>query len=684
MDLKNRIVIIFYTVLLLLLSSQLQSDSGTWNIGNGDWASNASWTSTPNPFPAAGDTATFDNRLGDTIVTVNLPNGPVETLSITGGSFLYFSFAGNTLTPTNINISGDAEATFGLTQNVLLGGILTTSGTSETTLSGDQTLTSAALNGNSATSLIGTLTCPGGVTINDTASLAGAGTIEGSVTNNATLLARDEFASTSLPTTINITGNYIQSAQGTYNLAIQGDAVTSLLDITGTANLAGTVDLNPLAGIYTEGTTYTILSANGGVTGAFTSLVESHDLSFSLTTNANNVILTILGGAIITPTSSLSPNAQNVNNYLLGNANVQGPARELVQTLLQVPAGLFNDALLQLSPIQYGAFTLVSFQNNIHVADILSRRNNYSFCDCYKNKGSLKRPGQRPINYNLENYRQMWVEPIGYYYHQKPYKRQRGFDNYTYGVSYGMEFPVPDLLTLFGALGYTHSNIVWYPVFGDARTNSVYLGFGPSVAVKDAFASLLVQGNVDFINSTRKIHFPGINASTSSSHNSYNLLCRLHAGYRPYLNPYQTMFFQTEVQLNYINFFEEAYREIGAGNANLEVNHKHSVYLQPNAKVKLIKEFYSQNFCFTPNIFMGWLANIPIISGRYRAHMYNIITGSSNFTVTTYHDYINQLTFGGEFSMNQCKNFLFTVGYEGSVFDQLNVQAVRIRFEWAF
>ena len=72
--------------------------------------------------------------------------------------------------------------------------------------------------------------------------------------------------------TTNITGNLVQTATGVYGLDLNLDPSTDLINVTGTANMAGKVVLNlvnPLAapGFATPGThTETILHAQGGVT----------------------------------------------------------------------------------------------------------------------------------------------------------------------------------------------------------------------------------------------------------------------------------------------------------------------------------------------------------------------------------------------------------------------------------
>ena len=90
---------------------------------------------------------------------------------------------------------------------------------------------------------------------------------------------------------INVTGNYIQSAGSTYQVEVGSQS--DLINITGNATInGGTVAVQAVAGA--RPTTYTIVTATGGVTGTYSGLTSN--LAFvtpSLSYDANNVFLTL-------------------------------------------------------------------------------------------------------------------------------------------------------------------------------------------------------------------------------------------------------------------------------------------------------------------------------------------------------------------------------------------------------
>lgn len=111
------------------------------------------------------------------------------------------------------------------------------------------------------------------VFVNHDGTLSGNGQV-GSVTNDGTVGPGNSID------TLQIAGNYSQTANGILEIEIDpGSGNTDLLEITGTATLAGTLNItgggNPG---FSVNQTYTFLTATGGVTGEFDPVTE--DLAF--------------------------------------------------------------------------------------------------------------------------------------------------------------------------------------------------------------------------------------------------------------------------------------------------------------------------------------------------------------------------------------------------------------------
>ncbi|WP_216190073.1 beta strand repeat-containing protein [Polynucleobacter parvulilacunae] len=159
----------------------------------------------------------------------------------------------------------------------------------------------------------------GSTTINSGATLAlsGAGSVSQSsgVANNGTL----NIAGKSGNVTIN---SYNQGATG--NLAMNlAPSASQQLKVLGAASLAGGLSLTATSGSYAPGK-YTLLTANGGVTGSFgnltTNLSSYTRLGYGLTYDANDVYLVFTPNVADTQQSLVNTASALQNIYTLQNS----------------------------------------------------------------------------------------------------------------------------------------------------------------------------------------------------------------------------------------------------------------------------------------------------------------------------------------------------------------------------
>jgi fibronectin-binding autotransporter adhesin len=116
-------------------------------------------------------------------------------------------------------------------------------------------------------------------------TLTGTGSLSGGLTNHGVLSPGNS------PGTIQVGGNFAQSAGGRLISEIRRDG-TDLVDVSGSATLAGTHEIQIEYGLYLDGTTQTLLRTGGGVTGTFASvqinpsalMVADHEVSVSAET----------------------------------------------------------------------------------------------------------------------------------------------------------------------------------------------------------------------------------------------------------------------------------------------------------------------------------------------------------------------------------------------------------------
>jgi autotransporter-associated beta strand protein len=188
--------------------------------------------------------------------------------------------------------------------------------------SGNLTVTGGTLTTTGNISISGSTTVLGGkLVVNGT--LTGtvfvlAGGVGGSGTIGHAVFEGGWFAPGNSIGTLNIGGNLVKQ-RGHFHAELNAAGQSDRIQVGGTATISGgTVVVMADPGIYANSTTYTILSAAGGVTGGYGGVVG--DLAFltpTLTSDANNLYLTLaLQGAAFSGFSGNTANQRAVGYAL--------------------------------------------------------------------------------------------------------------------------------------------------------------------------------------------------------------------------------------------------------------------------------------------------------------------------------------------------------------------------------
>jgi autotransporter-associated beta strand protein len=161
---------------------------------------------------------------------------------------------------------------------------------------------------------------PGSVNVSGFGILAGYGTVEGPLFNDDGGTVAPGFDGVG---TLRVGGNYQQAALSSLLIEITPRNASSLV-VAGSANLDGTLQLVYAPGIYVHGGKYTILSADGGVSGSFAQMDGSNPgSSASLNYLADSVELTV-GPSQVGPTNDSVFAA--LNNVALVGADLSSAA----------------------------------------------------------------------------------------------------------------------------------------------------------------------------------------------------------------------------------------------------------------------------------------------------------------------------------------------------------------------
>jgi autotransporter-associated beta strand protein len=288
----------------------------------------------------------------------SLPFG--GALTINGGAF---NLNGNTQVLGSLAGSGGTLAmgngmlilntatanTFG--SSITGNGMLILQGGGSLNLTGASSFSGATVVSNSTLAVNGSL--GGKVFVGNTGTLSGNGFIGGSVFNAGTL------APGNLGGTLGIGGNYMQAAGSSYQVQVNNTGQSDLVAINGAAALqGGTVAVSAPAGIYAPRTRYTILSAAGGVSGAYAGVtgINYAFLQPSLSYDANNAYLNLQIGGF--QQAAQTPNQAAVGAALdVGAPNATGDFATVLGNLATLSASQVLPFLTSISGQNYSGFS---------------------------------------------------------------------------------------------------------------------------------------------------------------------------------------------------------------------------------------------------------------------------------------------------------------------------------------
>jgi fibronectin-binding autotransporter adhesin len=213
------------------------------------------------------------------------------------------------------NIVNNAALVFDQATTGTYAGAITGTGSLTKTGAGLLSLTGNSVVGGGTTVSAGVLAVNGSLTSNVTVAnggaLGGSGQLIGALAVNGGTVAPGNSIGT-----MTVTGNFNQTG-GVYQVEVNSAGQNDKIVATGTATInGGTVQVLATSGSYQRNTTYTIVTATGGLTGTYGGV--SSNLAFltpSLSYDANNVYLLLEQAA-----SAFASGAQTSNQRAVGNA----------------------------------------------------------------------------------------------------------------------------------------------------------------------------------------------------------------------------------------------------------------------------------------------------------------------------------------------------------------------------
>jgi outer membrane autotransporter protein len=213
------------------------------------------------------------------------------------------------------------------------------------------------------------------VTVNAGGTLMGDGAVGGMTINSGGIVAPGNSIGT-----LNVNGNASFNAGSAYQVEVNAAGQADKIAATGTATLSGgMVQVLAQAGVYATQTKYTILTAAGGVNGAFSNVTSNFAfLTPTLSYDPNDVFLTLSRNATYFSAVAQTPNQRAVGRAL--DLSTFGSA--LVQAVLPLTAPQAAQAFDALSGEIHASVETVLFDDSRYMRQaVLGRLRQASFGD---------------------------------------------------------------------------------------------------------------------------------------------------------------------------------------------------------------------------------------------------------------------------------------------------------------
>ena len=408
--------------------------------------------------------------------------------TVSGGTLMgnTTSLQGNILNNASLVFQQDASGQF----NGTLSGTGTTikQGTGDLLLVGNQP-TNGAFDVNQGTLIVGNTANPGTVlgaqvTVANGATLTGTGSV-GSLVNHGTV------ATGAGGNNLSVAGNFTNASDGTLAITVT-PTVTNYLNVGGTANLGGSLQVLGL-GNYTGDTTYTLVSATGGVNGTFASnnLSSLLFLSSALNYGANNVTLSVARNGVAFADVAETSNQRAVANALDSAA---APA-SLRSTIISGDRETAVKAFDSLSGEIHASTASVLIEDSRYIRDAVNDRMRQASCSDEQDPRRALAPSsnQQTTGQGCNGDGVGWIRAVGGWGDFDGGHNAADIDRDLSGFLIGFDNSLNDEWRLGIAAGYTNSSINAKGKGQDASVDSYHLTTYLSYQM-DAFAARVGAG----------------------------------------------------------------------------------------------------------------------------------------------------------------------------------------------
>ncbi|WP_420420962.1 autotransporter outer membrane beta-barrel domain-containing protein [Simkania sp.] len=437
------------------------------------------------------------------------------------------------------------------------------------------------------------------------------------------------------------------STAGLFDAEVDSLANTDFIDVKGTAQLDGVLEVEAAVGNFLVGEVITIVNADRGRTGKFsTKIIPTQPNGgplFEVQYTHNQVNLVVIADAIFQPglTGQMigKKNPSHVADYFVDLLPIS-PTSDLgfiVESLGLVPKDEINKVLNFFHPGSFGSYEWMNLTTNGKIMELFGNRMRGSQGSPSAEIASLEpsltastgegpfygnAPIRRGCDRDPNKRNSVWLQTFGTWNDQSERGELRGFQYETAGFLTGYDYTF-DHWYVGAGIGYAYTNFRWQGSAGKGHIDQVYGGVYSGYFNKyfGVDVSTMVGGN--FYHAKRYIRYsaprhPGSRVNRTAHSDSSGIQWTNHLGL---IGDFSSLSVPLQIFANLDHFYlhNNSFNETGANSINLSVNTKVSNALRSELGLSTSHTFRLANGCWTPYFAVSWVNKTLLSSSSYRS-----------------------------------------------------------------
>ena len=458
----------------------------------------------------------------------------------------------------------------------------------------------------------------GNVAVKPGRTIGGFGTIYGDVVNKGTVKG-----------SLRISGNYTQHAGAIFESSVYdrysmftGEPLGTRrrLVVTGRARiLGGWVDPRKAREDQALDRPYSILSAEGGLSGRFDGVIQPAVAKFDLAYGPNDAYL-IFRGRNTYVSQAATENQRAVASHFdaIGMSADGGDVSEILSHLDLLAQGELQQSFEQINPANYDAFTSASFDaTRAYLASVAGPHGFMSALPAWtsaSNAGggeAVSLAGGEPLTLSTQgvatapdspNRFSLWASGISGWSGDDRSSRSSGYRVFTGGVAVGGDYRICPSLTAGISLGYTQADVHWLDQAGDGDIDTGYGSLYTHWSEDGFWGDAIVGTGVSWYDARRNIST--FDRTADSDFTGQQYFGRVDGGHDWRIGKWTV---GPTASFQYLHSQQDAFSETGADALNLQVDGRNASSLQSGLGLRTAYTLDLGGRRFTPSARAAWL-----------------------------------------------------------------------------